>query len=49
MSAGREAWLATVARRPKLWGEWMKDDDAHFTSDLTREHADIIVSGVGAA
>jgi uridine kinase len=31
-----------------LWEEWMNDEDAHFTSDRTREHADVIVSGVGA-
>lgn len=30
-----------------LWQQWMNDEDAHFASDRTREHADVIVSGIG--
>ncbi|NNH68491.1 hypothetical protein HLB23_01100 [Nocardia uniformis] len=28
-----------------LWQRWMADEDAHFATDRTREHADVIVSG----
>lgn len=33
----------------KLWEQWMNDEDAHFTSDRTREYADVVVSGIGEA
>ena len=32
-----------------LWKQWMHDEDAHFSSDRTREHADVIASGIGEA
>lgn len=32
-----------------LWEQWMGEEDAHFTEDRTREHADIVVYGVGDA
>ncbi|MEZ0354823.1 uridine kinase [Mycobacterium sp. SA01] len=35
------------ANSEKLWQQWMSDEDAHFASDRTREHADAVVSGVG--
>lgn len=31
----------------KLWERWMSDEDAHFATDRTREHADAVVFGAG--
>lgn len=28
-----------------LWEQWMADEDTHFTTDNTRAHADLIISG----
>jgi len=30
----------------KLWDKWMAAEDAHFAANHTRDHADLIVSGV---
>ena len=31
----------------ELWQRWMSDEDAHFATDRTREHADAVVFGAG--
>lgn len=31
----------------KLWQRWMTDEEDHFATDRTREHADAVVPGVG--
>lgn len=32
-----------------MWHAWMRDEEAHFRSDRTRERADVLVDGSGAA
>lgn len=29
-----------------MWQQWMAVEDAHFTADRTRDHADVIISGL---